>query len=291
MKKKNLQVLKNVLMIIVGSAMFALGFDLFLEPCGINCGGVSGIAMLIVYAFDTKWMTVGVLSALINIPLCFCGYKAIGKGFFFGSLLGMAVTSVCFDLFARIIPVPTMDPQLASLIGGVCVGVGLGIVFVAGASTGGVAIVARLLKLRFRNFPIGKIILVMDLCTAVATGLVYGEFTNTLYSAITLYLSSVIVDKVVYSMYYAKVTLIISDQYEDIAAAIDGTLDRGVTLLQGQGFYCRKDKYVLLSAVKRQQLAELKELVISIDPGAFIILQDARQVLGDGFKRYERYEL
>ena len=99
------------------------------------------------------------------------------------------------------------------------------------------------------------------------------------------------VDKVVYSMDYAKVALIISDQYEDIAAAIDGTLDRGVTLLQGQGFYCRKDKYVLLSAVKRQQLAELKELVISIDPSAFIILQDARQVLGDGFKRYDRYEL
>ena len=95
MKKKNLQVLKNVLMITVGSAMFALGFDLFLEPCGINCGGVSGIAMLIVYAFDTKWLTVGVLSALINIPLFFCGSKAIGKGFFFGSLLGMAVTSVC----------------------------------------------------------------------------------------------------------------------------------------------------------------------------------------------------
>ena len=131
----------------------------------------------------------------------------------------------------------------------------------------------------------------MDLCTAVATGLVYGEFTNTLYSAITLYLSSVMVDKVVYSMDYAKVALIISDRYEDIAAAIDGTLDRGVTLLQGQGFYCRKDKYVLLSAVKRQQLAELKELVISIDPSAFIILQDARQVLGDGFKRYDRYEL
>ena len=291
MKKKNLQVLKNALMITVGSAMFALGFDLFLEPCGINCGGVSGIAMLIVYAFDTKWLTVGVLSALINIPLFFCGYKAIGKGFFFGSLLGMAVTSVCFDLFARIIPVPTMDPLLASLIGGVCVGAGLGIVFVAGASTGGVDIVARLLKLRFRNFPIGKIILIMDLCTAVATGLVYGEFTNTLYSAITLYLSSVMVDKVVYSMDYAKVALIISDQYEDMAAAIDGTLARGVTLLQGQGFYCRKDKYVLLSAVKRQQLAELKELVISIDPSAFIILQDARQVLGDGFKRYDRYEL
>ena len=291
MKKTKLELVRNLFMIAVGSALFALGFDLFLEPCGINCGGVSGIAMLIVYALDNKWLTVGVLSALINIPLFFCGYKAIGKYFFFGSLLGMAVSSVCFDLFARILPVPMMEPLLAALFGGVMVGAGLGIVFVAGASTGGVDIVARLLKLRFRNFPIGKIILAMDMCTAVATGIVYRQFTNTLYSAITLFLSSVVLDKVVYSMDYAKVALIISDKYEDIATAIDGTLDRGVTLLQGQGFYCRKDKYVLLSAVKRQQLAELKELVISIDPSAFIILQDARQVLGDGFKRYDRYEL
>ena len=161
----------------------------------------------------------------------------------------------------------------------------------AGASTGGVDIVARLLKLKFRNFPIGKILLCMDLCTAVATGIVYGEFNNTLYSVITLVLSSFVLDKVVYGMDYAKVALIISDRYEEIAQAIDTQLDRGVTLLHGQGFYLRSDKFVLLSAVKRKQLAQLKDLVMSIDPSAFIILQDAHQVLGDGFKRYDRNEL
>lgn len=278
-------------MVIFGSAVFSLGFDLFLEPAGINCGGVSGVAMLIVYATESKFLTIGILSAAINIPLFFFGFKKIGKYFFFSSLLGMAVTSICFDLFARLIPVPVIDPLLAGIFGGVMIGAGLGVVFLAGASTGGVDIVARLLKLRFRDIPIGKIILCMDLCTAVATGIVYKQFSNVLYSAITLYLSSTVLDKVVYGLDYAKVALIISEKHEEIACAIDTQLDRGVTLLRGQGFYKRNDKFVLLSAVKRKQIAQLKDVVIAIDPDAFIILQDARQVLGDGFKRYDRYEL
>lgn len=291
-KRNNVRLLlRNLLMIAVGSAIFSLGFDLFLEPAGISCGGVSGIAMLIVYATKSKFLTVGILSALINLPLFFFGYRKIGKLFFFGSLLGMVVTSVGFDLFARILPIPKTEPLVAAIFGGVIIGAGLGIVFIAGASTGGVDIVARLLKLKFRNFPIGKILLCMDLCTAVATGIVYGEFNNTLYSVITLVLSSFVLDKVVYGMDYAKVALIISDRYEEIAQAIDTQLDRGVTLLHGQGFYLRSDKFVLLSAVKRKQLAQLKDLVMSVDPSAFIILQDAHQVLGDGFKRYDRNEL
>ena len=291
MKHSKSLLVRNFLMIALGSAIFSLGFDLFLEPAGISCGGVSGIAMLIVYATRSKFLTVGILSALINLPLFFFGYRKIGKLFFVGSLVGMVVTSVGFDLFARILPIPQTEPLVAAIFGGVIIGGGLGIVFIAGASTGGVDIVARLLKLKFRNFPIGKILLCMDLCTAVATGIVYGEFNNTLYSVITLVISSVVLDKVVYGMDYSKVALIISDRYEEIAQAIDSQLDRGVTLLRGQGFYRRCDKYVLLSAVKRKQLAQLKDLVMSIDPDAFLILQDAHQVLGDGFKRYDRNEL
>lgn len=291
MKQTKSEMLRNILMIFFGSTLFALGFDLFLEPSGINCGGVSGIAMLIVYATQSKWLTVGILSAMINIPLFFFGYRQIGKYFFFGSMFGMLISSVGFDLFAKILPVVSMDPLIAAIFGGVAVGVGLGVVFLAGASTGGTDIVARLLKLKFRNFPIGKLMLCMDLLIAVATGIVYRQFTNTLYSVVTLYLSSVMLDKVVYGFDYAKVALVISDKYEEIATAIDGRLDRGVTLLQGRGFYKRNDKYVLLSAVKKKQLAQLKELVMTIDPQAFIILQDAQQVLGDGFKRYDRFEL
>ena len=284
------QLIWNWAAIIFGNALYSLAVALFLEPAGINCGGVSGIAMLVIYAAQPKFLTVGILSAIINLPLFFFGYRKIGKLFFFGSLLGMVVTSVCFDLFL-LLPVPQTEPIMAAIFGGVTIGAGLGIVFLAGASTGGVDIVARLLKLKFRNFPIGKILLCMDLCTAVATGIVYKQINNTLYSVVTLVISSTILDKVVYGMDYSKVALIISDRYEEIARAIDTQLDRGVTLLRGQGYYTRNDKFVILSAVKRKQLAQLKDLVMAIDPSAFIILQDAHQVLGDGFKRYDRNEL
>lgn len=296
MKSTKKELLRNILMILFGCAVFALGFDLFLEPAGFNCGGISGIAMLINYGAENAagkelpWLSVGILSAVINLPLFFGGYKKIGKYFFFTSLFGMVCNSVFFDLFSYI-PVPEVEPLMAVILGGVMIGAGLGIVFLAGASTGGIDIVARLLKLRFRNFPIGKIILAFDLCTAVATGIVYKQLSNTLYSALTLYLSSVVLDKVVYGMDFAKVALIISDEYEKISYAIDTKLDRGSTLLRGQGFYRREDKYIVLSAVRQKQLAQLKEVVMEIDPKAFIILQDARQVLGDGFKRYDRYEL
>ena len=282
--------LRNLLMIICGTAIFALGFDLFLEPAGFNCGGVSGVAMLIRHVVDIDWLTVGLLSALMNLPLFFCGYKKIGKYFFFTSLLGTVFNSVFFDLFAGI-PVPEVEPMLAVLFGGVMIGTGAGIVFLAGASTGGIDIVARLLKLRFRNFPIGKIILFFDLGTAVATGIIYRQFSNTLYSAVTLYLASTVLDKVIYGMDFAKVAMIITEKYEDVSRAIATRLDRGLTLLHGQGYYKRHNTYVLLCAVKRKQLAELKELINSVDPNAFVILQDAHQVLGDGFKRYDRNEL
>lgn len=291
MKTNLKQTLRSAAMIIVGSAVFALGFDLFLEPGGINSGGVSGIAMLIVYGLKPKHLTVGILSALMNIPLFFCGYRKIGKGFFFGSLLGMLASSLFFDLFAAILPVPQVEPLVACIFGGAAVGLGLALVFLGGASTGGIDIVARLIKLRLRSFPIGKIILAFDLCTAIATGVIYGQVQNTLYSALALFLSSVVLDKVIYSMDYAKVALIISDRYDEIALEIDKALDRGVTLLQGQGQYKRSDKYILLSAVRKGQLGELKSLVYGIDPNAFVILQDAVQVLGDGFKRYDRFEL
>jgi len=283
----------RLLMILVGSVVFALGFDLFLEPNGINCGGVSGIAMLINYAVSVKWLTVGVLTVAINVPLFFLGYKEIGKYFFFSSLLGMLISSACFDLFEAILPISDIhvEPLVAAIFGGVMIGAGLGVVFLAGASTGGVDIAARVLKLRLRNLPIGRLILAMDLCTAVVTGFVYKDFNNTLYSIVTLVISCIVLDKVVYGVDYAKVALIVSDKHEKVAEAIAVKLDRGVTLLDGEGYYTRTDKAVILTAVKKKQLAQLKELVMTVDPNAFLILQDAQQVLGDGFKAYDRYEL
>lgn len=271
--------------LIVGAAIFSLGFDLFLEPNGLNAGGLTGLAMVLVYFLG--FGSVGTITTLVNLPLFILGGKKIGKKFFFGSLVGMLALTITIDWFT-VIPVPETDPLLAALYGGVICGAGLGIVFMTGASTGGSDIVVRLLKLRFQHVPIGTINIVFDLVVAALTGLVFQDISRSLYSGVTIFVSGKIIDAVVYRFDYSKVALIISPEHEKIVQAIAVELDRGATYLHGEGSYSGNQTKVVLTAVKRQQLAQLKALVVNIDPNAFIIMQEAHQVLGDGFARYSK---
>ena len=274
--------------ILVGCIIFSLGFDLFLLPHGMNAGGISGLSMVLVRLLDVG--TVGAVTAIINLPLFAIGGLKIGRKFFFGSLVGMVVLSVTIDL-CTVIPVPETEPLMAALYGGVLCGFGLGVVFASGNSTGGSDIIVRLLKLRYRNVPIGTISIFFDLAVAILTGLVFRDITLTLYSGVAIFITGKVVDAVVYSFDYSKVALIISAHHEQIASSITTRLDRGVTFLYGQGAYSGGETKVVLTAVKRQQLAELKQMVVEIDPNAFIIVQEAHQVLGDGFVRYSKDSL
>ena len=277
-----------VIRIIVGTSIFALGFDLFLLPNELNVGGLSGLAMVLVHVL--KLGTVGTVTTLINLPLFIIGGKKIGKTFFAGSLIGMLSLSVAIDAFA-VLPVPSVEPLIAVLYGGALCGIGAGIVFVAGASTGGSDIVNRLLKMRYQHIPIGTITMCFDAVVAVLTGLVFRDVGSTLYSGIAIFVTGTVLDAVVYRFDYSKVALIISKEHETIAKAVGQKLHRGATFLHGQGVYLGEETKVVLTAVKRQQIAELKALVVEIDPNAFIIVQEAHQVLGDGFARYSKESL
>ena len=282
--KKPFDLIWKIIRVIVGGAMFALGFNLFLDYHGLNAGGISGLSMIIVKL--TGFGTVGLLTALINLPLFAIGGMKIGKEFFFLSLFGMAANSGFIDLF-QLIPRPALDPLVSALYGGVVCGLGLGIVF----STGGSDIIVRLLKMRWQNVPIGVINMFFDGMVAVLTGIVYMDIQNALYSGIAIFVCGKIIDAVVYSFDYSKVALIISPHHEEIARVVAEKLDRGATYLHGEGSYTKTEKKVVLTAVKRQQVTDLKRLVVEIDPDAFIIVQDAHQVLGDGFARYSKYSL
>ena len=279
---------KWILATILGSAVFALGFSLFLQPNDLNAGGISGLAMVFVEL--AGFGSVGTLSILINLPLFIMGGLKIGRKFFVGSLLGMTLSSVLIDLFAMI-PFPVVEPLMGALYGSVLCGFGLGIVFVSGTSTGGSDILVRLLKLKYRNVPIGQISLCFDALVVTLTGLVFRDVTKALYTGIAVFVCSQVIDAVVYRFDYSKVALIISSQYEKIAYEIGTKLDRGATFLHGEGSYSHTPTKVVLAAVKKQQLTELKELVTAIDPNAFIIVQEAHQVLGDGFSRYSKDSL
>ena len=273
---------------IVGSAIFSLGFAFFLQPNDMSPGGISGLALVIVELLGAG--SVGMLSILINLPLFVLGGVKIGKRFFFGSLLGMLLSSVLIDAFGAL-HLPVVDPLLSVLYGGVVCGIGLGIVFACGTSTGGSDILVRLLKLRYRNVPIGQISICFDAVVVVLTGLVFQDLDKALYTGITAFVCGKMVDAFVYRFDYSKVALIISSEYEAIAEAIGRKLDRGATYLHAQGSYTGRDTKVVLAAVRKQQITELKELVMQIDPNAFVIVQEAHQVLGDGFSRYSRNAL
>lgn len=273
---------------ILGSAIFSLGFALFLQPNDMNAGGISGLAQVIVEILGVG--TVGSLSILINLPLFILGGLKIGKKFFAGSMLGMFLSSVLIDSFA-LIQFPVVEPLVGVLYGGVLCGLGLGMVFIFGTSTGGSDILVRLLKLKYRHVPIGQISMTFDMVVVILTGLVFGDITKALYTGITVFLCGQVIDAVVYRFDYSKVALIISKEHEAIAHAIGKRLERGATFLQGQGSFSHKDVTVVLTAVKKQQVAELKELVMQIDPNAFVIVQEAHQVLGDGFIQYSKDSL
>ncbi len=273
---------------VLGSAVFAFGFSVFLSPSNMNAGGISGLAQILVEL--TGLGSVGLYSILINLPLFILGGIKIGRRFFAGSLLGMLLSSVLIDLMVMVEP-PQVEPLVSGIYGGVLCGAGLGLVFIFGTSTGGSDILIRLLKLRWRNVPIGQISMCFDAVVVILTGVVFRNISNALYTGVAVFVTSMVIDAVVYRFDYSKVALIISHEYEEIARQIGLQLDRGATFLHGEGSYSHKQTKVVLAAVKKQQVAELKELVTGIDPNAFIIVQEAHQVLGDGFARFTKDSL
>ena len=267
----------------IGSAVFALGFALFLIPNEINTGGISGLAMILRELLG--FGSVGILTLLMNIPLFLIGGLKIGRRFFAGSLVGMVVSSVLMDVFS-VLSFQTPDPLLGGLYGGVICGTGLGLVFLAGASTGGSDIVVRLVKKKYRNLPIGRISIMFDAMVVLLTGVVVRDISKALYSGVVVFVCGQVIDAMVYRFDYSRVALIVSREHEAIARAIGEKLDRGATYLHGAGSYSGQNMEIVLTVVRKGQLAELKELVMDIDKSAFVIVQEAHQVLGDGFSHY-----
>lgn len=291
--KKNRNGYIWILTTILGSFIFGAGYAIFLGPNGLNAGGISGLAAIIVQLVNPNGtiplVSVGTLTILINLPLFAIGGVKIGKRFFFGSLLGLGVSSMVMDYLP--IGVQLTEPLLAALYGAAVTGFGLGLVFMSGTSTGGSDIVVRLVKLKAKNTNIGVIAMMFDVFVVALTGIVFGNIENALYTGIAAFMCSKVIDMVVYGFDNTKTALIITKEYEKVASAIGSRLGRGATYLYSQGTYSLTKGKVVLVAVYPRQVAELKELVVSIDPKAFVILQEAHQVLGDGFATHSKDSL
>lgn len=283
------QTIRCYSLVALGSVIFALAFDWFFAPNQVAMGGVTGLAQVINAVFPP--LSVGVLSFLLNVPLFLAGWKFIGFHLLASSLFSMAVSSAAIDLIAAAYSFPPMDPMLACLCGGALMGVGLGIVFSQGATTGGTDVVARLMKLKLPWLPMGKLMLVPDFIVLALAAAVFGRVEAALYGAVGIFVATRVMDTVLYGLDTSKVAYIISDRWEELSRRLLEELDMGVTLLRGQGAYTGREKQILMVAFKQKAIVQVKRTVHEVDSGAFLIVCDAHDVLGEGFGDYQKEEI
>lgn len=283
------QTIRCYALVALGSVIFALAFDWFFAPNQVAMGGVTGLAQVINAVFPP--LSVGVLSFLLNVPLFLAGWKFIGFHLLASSLFSMAVSSAAIDLIAAAYSFPPMDPMLACLCGGALMGVGLGIVFSQGATTGGTDVVARLMKLKLPWLPMGKLMLVPDFIVLALAAAVFGRVEAALYGAVGIFVATRVMDTVLYGLDTSKVAYIISDHWEELSRRLLDELDMGVTLLRGQGAYTGREKQILMVAFKQKAIVQVKRTVHEVDSGAFLIVCDAHDVLGEGFGDYQKEEI
>lgn len=275
------QIVKYAL-IVLGSFIYAIGFQYFMFPNHIVSGGVTGIAMIL--NRFTNW-PVGMMVIAMNIPLFLVAWRHFGLDYLIGSLVGTAVASVCVDLMALSSFVATEDPMLGSIIGGVIKGAGMGIIYYVGASTGGVDIVAKMLRQKYQQINFGTIVLIIDVVIVIVYALVLRQYESAMYSLIGMYVVSKVVDLALYGIDNSSLCYIVSEKSEEIAQEIiSGRMHRGVTILEGQGAYSHQKKNVIMCVIKRTQMGELRRLVRRVDERAFFIITDAKSVFGNGFE-------
>ena len=255
------------LLIAIGSAVGAVGFQFFMQPNSIVSGGLTGIAQIIIRLTGAP---VGVLSIVMNVPLFVIAWKKFGSEFIIGSFVGTVFYSVFID-FAAVVK-----------------GIGLGTVYYVGATTGGIDIVARFLRRRFPYINFGTLILVMDALIITAYALIFHIVESAMYSLICMFVVSRAIDLVLYGLDNSSIVYIVSHDTDAIVREItSGILHRGVTLLHAKGAYTHEEKQVIMCVIKRPQIAEIRRLVRMLDPNAFLVVSDAKNVFGNGFENIQ----
>lgn len=279
-RKKIKKIIIEFLGTIVGSAVMAFGVSSFLLPNQLSSGGFSGVATITYYLLN---IPMGLMIMILNVPLfILAGYK-IGREFFIKSLIGTVSLSVFIDIFDRY-PAVTTDRFLACIYGGAIIGIGTAIILRVGASTGGTELIANIIKVYNPYISMSSYLALIDIIIIALNVIFFKHIEIGLYSAIAIYLYGQMIDIIFEGVYYTKLMFIISDRNEEIAKEITTDVKRGVTGLYGKGMFKEKDKLVLICAASRGDISKIKDIAKKIDGKCFIIIANAREVLGKGFK-------
>ena len=294
--KLSLKGVLSMLQLILGVIIMALSMNIFLIPYKIAPGGVSGIATVLFHVSGGK-IPVGIAMLAMNVPLFLAGFKVRGKHFIVRSLIGATLLSVIIDLTAPwiadltakyILGNSSHDLLLYSLAGGFITGLGLGFVFKEEATTGGTDMAAALLNKAFPWVPVGKLLFILDGLVVTLAAFVFQSFQLALYSVVALYISTRTMDGFLEGINFSKSLMIISRKSEEISKELLHKVGRGVTGLYGKGMYTENPYMILLCVVKKEEIHTVKNIVKGIDPEAFVLLTDVREVLGEGFTPHNK---
>lgn len=285
--KRNLA--RNGALVFVGSLLFAAGLNAFMEPNGLAPGGISGLAIIVRAALlgaGGPDLPVGIQSLVINAALMVVAYKAGGIGYAAKSLAGVIVSSVLIDAIAPVLPVlGDGDLLLCALWGGVVCGIGLGLVFRAGSNTGGTDIICQILS-RHTAIPVGTWVILTDYVVVGLSAFVF-SLNHALYACVSTYLMGKVCDMVIDGPSRERVAWIISSEYEQIASAVMEQLDRGCTEITAKGKYTGDPRPMLFCILGRADIAPLKDIVAELDPKAIVVITEAHEAFGEGFRKLE----
>lgn len=262
---------------------YAVGISLFVEPNNIASGGVTGIAIILNKAIGGS---TGIWFFVINIPILIIGMWKFGFKFLMSTVYCTTIISVFTDLLSRYGSPLTNDVLVATIAGGMLTAIGMGGVFKAGATTGGMDIVVKLCKLKFPYMKTGSLFLIMDFLVVLASAFVFQDIDRAFYSAMEVFVTSTLLDLVLYGRDGAKLIYIISDKSEKIAARLLDELNIGVTYMEGQGAYSGREKKVIMCVTKKQIAPRAEEIVKEEDPNTFMIVSSASEIYGEGYKSY-----
>lgn len=276
----------DYLIIAVGAVLYALSVVVFTSPNNIAPGGFTAVATMLNFMFS---LPIGTFIFLMNIPLFIWGAIENGLNFLTKTIIGTAFVSVAIDVLTPFVPVYTGDTLLAAIFGGILNGIGLGFIFYRGGSTGGTDIIALNIHKHMPYVSMGNIILIADFLILVMAFFVYNSFESVLYAIIAIFVSIKVIDTISYgtSRGNGKLMFIITNKYDELSKTIMNNLERGVTLLDGEGAYSGEKKRVIMCAVRPQQVYRIQNSVKSIDENAFIIVTTAGTIRGRGFARKE----
>lgn len=273
----------DFIFILAGSCIYAVSVNALTAPNNIAPGGVTGIGTMLNYLFDTP---IGVVVLILNIPIIIWAVIEIGYKLVLKTSLAIVMSSVTIDLFSMFMPAYRGDPILVAICAGVLEGLGLSLVFMRGATTGGTDMIARLLNNRVKFLSMGKLMLLVDGIIIISSAFVFKSIESAMYACIDVFVSTTIIDSILYGtdVGTGKLFFVVSSKTEEMAERIMAEMDRGVTFLKSRGAYMKTDGEVLMCAVRRFEIFKINEIIHSVDSDAFVIVGDAGEITGEGFK-------